>query len=308
MFKPLIVIVGPTACGKTKLAAKLAANFNGEIISADSRQVFKGMDIGTGKDLIDYIVNGFKVPYHLIDVVSPKTEYNVAKYQKKAYAVIEDILHRGKIPFLVGGTGLYVDAVIQGYVFVPDQRTQQAKKDLRAKLDQLSLTQLLIKLKKVDPQTYQQIDRQNRRRVQRAVEIYELTGQTKSTQVAKVKPAYTTLCLGIKYPLEVIYQRIDNRLQTRVDEGMIDEVKALRKKGVTWQRLDDFGLEYRWVSKYLKGDIDRETMLRELKQAIHHFAKRQLTWFKRHDKIRWIQNYTQAKKIIQDFLKSNTAR
>ena len=300
MFKPLIVIVGPTACGKTRLAARLAAKFKGEIISADSRQVYRGMDIGTGKDLIDYTVGKVQVPYHLIDVVDPKTEYNVAKYQKKAYAAIEDVLQRNKIPFLVGGTGLYVDAVTQGYVF---SSNKQNSKEIRNKLNKLSLKQLVSRLRKVDKETYGLIDLKNRRRVQRALEIYYLTGQTKSSQVTKIKPDYDILYLGIKYPLETIYAKIDKRLKNRVDEGMIKEVKALRKKGVTWKRLDDFGLEYRWVAKYLKGEISQKEMLEELKKAIHHFAKRQLTWFKRNNKIKWVKNYTEAKDRIKKFLK-----
>lgn len=307
----LIVVLGPTACGKTKLSAKLAAKFNGEIISADSRQVYKGMDIGTGKDLVEYTVNHRKIPYHLIDVVSPKTEFNVAKYQKMVYQAIDDILSRGKTPFLVGGSGLYIDAVIKGYNFHKNIKTPArntscsvaGRQNIRKDLDKLSPKQLLVRLKRVDFETYRTIDKKNRRRVQRALEIYYETGQLKSKQPKMNQPDYDILILGIKYPLEKIYQKIDSRLEIRVKEGMIKEVKKLHRQGVTWKRLNDFGLEYRWVAKYLKEEIDYSDMVIELKKAIHHFAKRQLTWFKRNNDIIWVDKISEAQKEINKFLK-----
>lgn len=299
--KKLIVVLGPTACGKTKIGAALAAEFDGEIISADSRQVYRGMDIGTGKDLVDYKVGRKKIPYHLLDVVAPRTEFNVARYQKQAYRAIDDILRRQKVPFLVGGTGLYIDAVTRGYHFVPTK--PEDLKIIRTRLDKLSLSQLLTRLEKVDSKTYQIIDQRNRRRVQRALEIYYVTGKNKSTQLEMTAPDYKILFLGIKYPLIKIYQKIDSRLESRIKEGMIKEVKKLRQQGVSWKRLEGFGLEYRWVARYLQGKISYDELISGLRQDIHHFAKRQLTWFKRNDEIKWVTNLQQAQQQVKKFLK-----
>ncbi len=296
----LVVILGPTACGKTKLAAGLAGRFNGEIVSADSRQVYRGMDIGTGKDLADYRAGRQKILYHLIDIISPKTAFSVAKYQLLAYQAINRILERGKLPILAGGTGLYLDAVIFGYQ-MPAEKGDA--KIIRKKLEKLTLPRLLARLKAVDAKTYKIIDRKNRRRVQRALEIFYATGRPKSAQLKKQKPPYQILVLGVKFPLEKIYERIDRRLEKRINEGMIQEVKKLRQRGVSWKRLDEFGLEYRWVSRYLRGQIDYQAMVAELKKAIHHFAKRQLTWFKRNPDIVWVENKIEAQKKIEKFMR-----
>lgn len=296
------MVLGPTATGKTKLAVFLASKFNGEIISADSRQVFRGMDIGTGKDLNDYIIKqkgkSVKIPHHLIDVVSPKTEFNVAKYQKLAYSAIEDILRRNKLPILVGGTGLYLDAVIYGYDFA-NQSTKKELDIVREKLNKLTLKQLLKKLEKVDPETFKVIDQNNRRRVQRALEIYYQTGQRKSELNIRKKPDYEVLILGVKFPLEEIYQKIGKRLRERIAEGMIEEVKKLHDRGVSWKRLEDFGLEYRYVSRYLRGVINKEEMLEQLEREIRRFSKRQLTWFKRNSDINWLTGENLKEKISQ---------
>lgn len=319
----LIIILGPTATGKTKLAVALARKFNGEIISADSRQVFRGMDIGTGKDLSEYGLQtqnlasgkasgraelgskaGFGVPYHLIDVISPKADFNVAKFQKLAYKAISTVQNSGKMPFLVGGTGLYIDAVIKGYEFTEENEHKNIKtlKQIRLKLDKLSLVRLLAKLKKIDIKTYNRIDQKNRRRVQRAVEIFYQTGKTKSASDKKNPPDYELLVLGIKFPLEELYRRIDKRLKDRLKEGMVEEIKNLRQDGVSWKKLEEFGLEYRYVSRYLRGLMTEAEMNEQLKNAIHHFAKRQLTWFKRNQAIAWINDAKQAEKLIKNFL------
>lgn len=296
----LVVILGPTACGKTKIATVLAHKYNGEIVSADSRQVYKGMDIGTGKDLADYTINGSKVPYHLIDIVDPETNFNVAQYQKLAYQAIDNILSRGKVPFLVGGTGLYIDAVTKNYQF--NEITPDKQEVIRKKLDKWSLERLLKELKLKDPATFEKIDQKNRRRVQRALEIFLETGESKKKNpLGDVK--YDIFFIGVKYPLEKIYQKIDSRLADRVDAGMIAEVKKLRKAGVSFKRLDDFGLEYRYVSRYLKGELSHDEMILQLKQAIHHFAKRQLTWFKRNKNIIWVPSLTEAHRLLKKFLK-----
>ncbi|MDO8668954.1 MAG: tRNA (N6-isopentenyl adenosine(37)-C2)-methylthiotransferase MiaB [Candidatus Buchananbacteria bacterium] len=300
----LIVILGPTATGKTKLAVKLAYKYQGEIVSADSRQVYKGMDIGTGKDLRDYTVKtkAQKIKYHLIDVISPRSDFNVSKYQKLAYGAIEDILKRNKVPFLVGGTGLYIDAVAKGYEFSPKHQNTKTQKEIRKKLNKLSLKELLTKLKKVDLETYKTIDKKNRRRVQRALEIFYETGRLKSVQIGQQNPPYDVLLIGLRFPLAKIYQKIDQRLKSRLAEGMISEVKRLRQGGVSWKKLDDFGLEYRYVSRYLRGQINHNEMVEQLKKAIHHLAKRQLTWFKRNKDIIWINGFKEASGEIKKFL------
>lgn len=320
--KKLVVILGPTATGKTKVAVALARKFNGEIISADSRQVFKGMDLGTGKDLAEYGPQGASralkvasgraklsptmtagVPYHLIDIIRPMAEFSVAKYQKLANKAIGEVQSRGRLPLLVGGTGLYIDAIIKGYEFAQVESKKLKVESVRKRLDKLSLAQLLSKLKKIDLETYNKIDQKNRRRVQRALEIYYQTGKTKSETEKQNPPDYDILIIGIKFPLEKIYARIDKRLDDRLEEGMIKEIKKLHRAGVSWKRLDDFGLEYRFVSRYLRGMISQDEMHQQLKNAIHHFAKRQLTWFKRNEDIKWVENEAQAEKLIKKFIK-----
>ncbi len=322
--KKLIVVLGPTATGKTKLAVALARRFNGEIISADSRQVFRGMDIGTGKDLADYYFDASqgqktakeghsgravrgskrssKVPYHLIDIISPKTAFNVGKYQKLAYKAVEKAGSAGHLPILAGGTGLYIDAVAKGYDFSGEEISAKRSAEVRKKLDKLSLPQLLARLKRVDPKTYQKIDRVNRRRVQRALEIYYVSGKKKSDESVSGS-RYDVLLLGITFPLPELYRRIDARLDSRLKEGMVREIKKLRRQGVSWKRLDEFGLEYRYISRYLRGELSYEEATEKLKQEIHHFAKRQMTWFKRNSDIIWIKNLSQAEKEIKRFLK-----
>lgn len=295
----LIVILGPTASGKTSMAVKLAYKFGGEIVSADSRQVYKGMDIGTGKDLEEYKIKGKRISHHLIDVVKPKTIFSLAKYQKLAYKAINDIIERGKTPFLVGGTGLYIQAIVDGYIL------SSAKPDLklRKKLAELPLKKILTKLKKVDPKTYKIIDKKNRRRVERALEICLLTGLPVSKQRKKAKPHYEILMLGIYPSKDILYKKIEKRLKERLNQGMIKEVKELHERGLSWKRLEEFGLEYRWISRYLQKKVKYDEMIEGLNKDIKNFAKRQMTWFKRDKRIKWIKNYSEAEKLIKNFLK-----
>ena len=297
--KKIIVILGPTASGKTGVGVRLARKFSGEIISADSRQVYQGMDVGTGAS------KSYKnVPYHLIDVARPKSNFNVAKYQKLAYGAIKDILARGKTPIIVGGTGLYINAVTEGFQFDNLLITNYQLRILRKKLEKLSLKQLLVKLKKIDPATYKVIDRQNRRRVQRAVEIYFQTGRPKSQVVNKDKPPYTFLKIGINYPREVLARRIDKRLAQRLEkEDMIGEVRRLHKNGVSWKRLESFGLEYKWLARYLQKKVDYQKYVASLAKEIKDFEKRQMTWFKRDKEIVWENNYYKIEKMVRIFLK-----
>lgn len=291
----LIVIVGPTASGKTKLALELARKFNGEIVSADSRQVYRGMDIGTGKDLKDY----GRVPYHLIDIVNPRTNFTLAQYQKLAYRAIDEILKRGKVPILVGGTGLYVQAVVDGYV-LPEAPPNPK---LRAQLTKLSLARLRLKLKNLDPETYRIIDKNNRRRLERAIEICQITGIPLSKQRAKQAPPYDVLMIGLAPGSGVLYKRIDARLDKRLRQGMVKEVKRLYGHNISWKRLESFGLEYRHVAQYLQGKITYSGMVRELSRAIKDFSRRQMTWFKRDKRIMWVRNKKEALNLLKEFLK-----
>lgn len=295
-MQQLIVIVGPTSSGKTKLAVELARKFNGEIVSADSRQVYRDMDIGTGKDLALY---GF-VPYHLIDIVSPRTHFTLAQYQKRAYRTIEDILRREKMPILAGGTGLYVQAVVDGYMLpqAPPNRV------LRKKLAALSLLTLRAKLRKLDPTTYCTIDKNNRRRLERAIEICAITGQPLAVQRIKHAPSYDMLMLGLEVPRAVLHKRINTRLKVRLKQGMVQEVERLHSQGVSWKRLESFGLEYKWASCFLRDRDNYETMVCGLSRAIKDFARRQMTWFKRDKRIVWVKNSAQARALVSAFLKS----
>jgi tRNA dimethylallyltransferase len=296
----VIVILGPTASGKTALAISLAKKFGGEIISADSRQVYRGMDIGTGKDLRDY--RAAKTPYHLIDIVSPRRQYTVAQWQVAAHQTIHDVLRRGKIPIVCGGTGLYVSALVEGYQLSTTRLSAAKTKELRARLSKRSLPQLLVQLKKIDPKTYHIIDKQNRRRVERALEIYYETGTPKSVQMKKQPPAYSFLVLGIKTDLVSLQQRIAIRLQQRLRRGMIAEVKRLRAQGVSWKRLEDFGLEYRWIARHLQNKLSRVDMVTGLEQDIIHYAKRQATWFRKMTSIHWVNSAGEAAAQAKAFL------
>ena len=288
----IVVILGPTSSGKTKLAVELANAFNGEIVSADSRQVYIGMDIGTGKDLNEY----GKTPYHLIDVTKPKSQFSLAQYQKLAYKAINNIIKRHKVPFLVGGSGLYLQSIIDGY------QLSKVKPDIkfRQKLNKKTLFELqsLVKKNKIE---LNQSDFSNKRRIIRAIEVNQNLEKFKPTKNSK----YNCLILGLTFPKNILDKRIDKRLNDRLKkQGLIAEVKRLRLKGLSWERLDSFGLEYRFVSKYLRKELTYDEMVNQLAVAIHQFSKRQMTWFKKDSRIKWIKNFSQAQKLIADFIEN----
>lgn len=297
----VVVILGPTSSGKTKMAVSLADKYNGEIISADSRQVYKGMDLGTGKDLNEYeiIRNGKikKINHHLIDIVSPMTDFNVAKYQKRAYQAIDDVLSRHKLPIVVGGSGLYIDAVADGYIFPP-----AGKKHIRKSLEKKSLKKLLFELKKVDLKKYNEIDKKNKRRVIRALEIAYASRFNKNNDQKNIKPPYDFLMSGIVVDRKELYSRIEKRLYQRIKAGLLDEIKDLKKAGVTWKRFEQLGLEYRMLAKYLRGYISYTEAKTELAKQIRHFAKRQMTWFRRRRDIIWIEKYNDLNAVVKKFL------
>lgn len=288
----IIVILGPTASGKSDLAVKLAEKINGEIISADSRQVYKGMDIGTGKITKKEMAG---IPHHLLSIVSPKKQFSVSQYQKLTNQVIKKILKKGKTPIICGGTGLYINSVIDNVVFpaVPPNR------QLRKKLEKLTTAELFEKLKKLDPRRARNIDQNNPRRLIRALEIVLIS--KKPVPKIKKQRNYDVLKIGIKRQPKELEKLIKKRLLKRIEAGMIEEIKKLRKQGVSWKRLFDFGLEYRWVSLYLQKKIPQAEMIEKLTKAIIDYAKRQMTWFRRDEEIRWINDYKQALKIIKTY-------
>jgi tRNA dimethylallyltransferase len=290
---PLIVIVGPTASGKSELAIKIASFFNGEVISADSRQIYKGMDIGTGK-VTKKETKG--IPHHLLSIVSPKKRFTVALYQKLAFKVIEKIIKKGKLPILCGGSAFYIQSVTDGIIFpnVPPIA------ELRKKLSKKSSSELYKILLKLDPNRAKNIDKNNRVRLIRAIEIAKKIG--KVPPLKKKNPKYDILILGIKREKDELKRLIKKRLLIRIKKGMISEVKKLKNSGLSWKKLESFGLEYKWVSKYLKKEIDYKTMIEKLEKDIYKFAKRQMTWFKKDKRIKWIKNYKEAKIIIKKFL------
>lgn len=289
----LICIVGPNASGKTSLAIKLAQKYNGEIVSADSRQVFRGMDIGTGKASKK---EQKQIRHHLIDVAGPKQEYNVADFKKNALKAIKTIQAKTKVPFLVGGTGFWIQAVVDNVDFPAVKPNYR----LRAKLGKLPAARLFAMLKKLDPVRARKIDQHNPYRLIRAIEI--ITATKKTIIPLHTRPLYDVLIIGLNPPRQKLYKLIDARLARRLKQGMLAEVKKLRRHGVSWQRLHDFGLEYRFISLYLQKKLTYPQMIEQLAFAIRHYAKRQMTWFGRDKRIHWIKNQAQADRLIKKFL------
>ena len=282
-MQKLVVILGTNASGKSELGLRLANHFGGEVVSADSRQVYRGLDLGTGK--ITPAQAG-TVKHHLIDVADVSEYYTLAQYQRAAYSAIDSIAGAGKLPFLVGGTGLYISAIVQGYELVDVPPNDP----LRAELDGLPLAQLVERLEKSDPDAASRIDQSNRRRLIRAIEIAS-AGRAHSA-ARKSCPRYNCLQLGLTWPLETLEERIDKRLRDRLANGLIDEVAGLRSRGVSDIRLEKLGLEYRYITRYLRGELTTLDDLRlELGKAIRHFAKGQLTWFKRDRRIIWLDPF-----------------
>ena len=274
----MITILGPTASGKTSVAAALALRTGGEIISADSRQVYRRMDIGTGKDLADYTIGDVHIPYHLIDIAEPGTKYNLFQYQQDFHTAYNDIRNRGKLPILCGGTGLYIEAVLGGYSLSPVPQNQQLRESLEGKsLDQL--TQMLVQLKqKNGSNMHNRTDVDTAQRAIRAIEIetYNLEHPTPERQM----PPVDSLVIGINIDRELRREKITRRLKARLEEGMCDEIRSLIDGGVNPDDLIYYGLEYKFVTEYVVGKTSYEEMFRQLEIAIHQFAKRQMTWFR----------------------------
>lgn len=296
----LIVILGQTATGKSDFAVNIAKKFNGEIISADSRQVYKGMDLGTGK-VTKKEMGG--VPHYMLDIVSPKNKtFSVSDYQKLASKKIKDILSKKKIPIICGGTGYYIDSIINGISF-PEVPPNEK---LRKKLYSMSAIALFEYLKKIDPRRARNIDANNKVRLVRAIEIAEALG--KVPKINKNDSPFDVIKIGLAFPQEELKERIYIRLIKRIKMGMLKEMENLHKSGLSWKKMESFGLEYRYSAFYLQGKINKKEMVEKLFSQIWHFAKRQNTWFKRDKDIIWINptkktEVTRAEKEIIKFLK-----
>jgi len=346
----IIVILGPTSSGKSDIAVKLAKKFDGEIISADSRQVYRGMDVGTGKigrykrfdleELSRFNRNKEKVepwtaygiPHYMISIVSPRTNYNVAKFKKRAEKIIDDILKRGKLPIICGGTGFWIRALVDNLNF------PEVKPDwkLRKKLEKHSAEKLFVMLKKLDRKISKTIDAKNKVRLIRAIEICKAIGKVptlRNSQLVirnsdKKNPNYklpitnyTFLQIGLKFSKEKLYKNIERRVKARFAQGMIAEVKKLHRQGLSWKKIQSFGLAYFWIPLYLQNKIhpvksreagsrqggtfnrvNKQELVEKVIQAEKNYAKRQMTWFKRDKRIKWLKNYPAMVKEVKMFL------
>jgi len=293
----MITILGPTASGKTPLAARLAAEIGGEIISADSRQVYRRMDIGTGKDLADYTVeisqgdrHAVRIPYHLIDICEPGTKYNLFEYQQDFFDAYEDILSRGAVPILCGGTGLYIEAVLKGYKLSPVPQNQELRDRLEGK-SLAELTQMLTELKsRNNSNMHNTTDVDSCQRAIRAIEIE--TYNLEHPMPKRELPSVDSIIIGVNIDRELRREKITRRLKARLEEGMVEEVRALLDEGIPSEDLTYYGLEYKFVTEYLTGKLSYDEMFTRLEIAIHQFAKRQMTWFRGMERrgftIHWI--------------------
>lgn len=291
----IIVILGPTASGKTSLSIKLAKAMGGEIVSADSRQVYSGLNLGTGKVTKKEMAG---VPHHLIDVANPKRVYTASNYVKQARTAIAEITERGNVPIICGGTGFYIDTLL-GRMAIPEVPPNKA---LRKKLERLTAEQLFKLLSKADPARAKTIDRHNPVRLVRALEIVGALGKVPKQKI--VEP-YDALLLGVSIEQKKLQKNIHVRLLSRIKLGMLREAKKLHAHGLSWKRMEDLGLEYRYMALRLQGKITKEEMLTQLELEIVKYAKRQMTWFKRHKDVVWVEpkKFGGIKKGAEDFLK-----
>lgn len=279
----IITLLGPTAAGKTSLAVRLAARYNAEIISADSRQVYKGFDIGTGKDISEYTINGASIPYHLIDIITSETDYSVYDFRRDCLGAVNEISVRGKLPLVCGGTGLYLSSVLESY------KMNQVEFDSPQadKLRKLEKPELVAMLKSINPSLHNTTDTEDKERIIKAI----IVAGSGATEHAEASPV-VSITLGVQFEREIIRRRISERLHARLRSGMIEEVRSLLDSGITPERMFYFGLEYKYITRYLMNEITYNDMSGKLETAIHQFAKRQMTWFRRMERhgvrIHWI--------------------
>ena len=297
----LITILGPTATGKTGIAANLAAHLNGEIISADSRQVYRGMDLGTGKDYKDYFVDGVEVPSHLVDIEDAGVHYNVYRFQTDFIKVFEEIQLRNKMPVLCGGSGLYLEAVLKNYRLIEVPPNKELRKELEGK----NLDELTNILKELKPQLHNHTDVETDRRAVRAIEIEKYYAQNPKLDTSF--PEINSLNIGVYFDREMRRERITTRLKQRLEEGMLDEVQKLLDSGLKPEQLIYYGLEYKFLTLHLIGELTYDEMFTKLEIAIHQFAKRQMTWFrgmeKRGTKIHWINGHLPMEEKVGEIVK-----
>lgn len=302
----LVTIIGPTAVGKTAVAVRLAEDFDGEIVSADSRQIYRGMDIGTAKPTPE---EQRRVPHHLINIVDPDGEFTLAQYQELAYAAIDDIQARGKLPFLVGGTGLYVRAVIEGWTIPRVAPNPALRERLYHEAEERGHEHLYARLREIDPQAAARIDPRNVRRVIRALEVYEATGAPISYWQRKEPPPYRVLQIGLTMPRAELYRRIDQRVERMMAQGLLEEVRGLIAQGYGWDLPAMSGLGYGQFEGYFRGEIDLDEVVRLIKRDTRRFVRHQYGWFRLDDeKIRWFditkEPYEDIKGTIAAFLAS----
>lgn len=281
----MLAVVGPTACGKTSLAVELALALHGEVLSADSRQVYRGMDIGTGKDLNEYMRDGVAVPVHMVDIVDAGEKYNLFEFQRDFLHAYEKIRSKGSLPIMCGGSGMYVESVLRGYRLIPVPENTALRNELANKtLDEL--TAILATYKKLHNNT----DTDTVKRAIRAIEIEEY--YTKIPVGEREFPKIRTLTVGLDVSREVRRERISRRLHARMEQGLVEEVERLLASGLTAEQLIYYGLEYKFVTLYIKGELTRKQMIDELEIAIHQFAKRQMTWFRGMERrginVKWV--------------------
>ncbi len=295
----MITILGPTASGKTDLAARVALELGGEVISADSRQVYRGMDLGTGKDLQDYIVNGIPVPYHLIDIAEAGYQYNVYEFQRDFLKIWGDLQQRGIFPVMCGGSGLYLESVLKGYKLVQVPLNENRRRELEA-LSLEELTSILESYKSL----HNTSDIENKKRAVRAIEIEEYCAAHPEVDLSF--PEINSLIVGVKYDRNSRRNRITQRLKQRLDEGMVDEVKRLLDSGLSADDLTYYGLEYKYLTLYLTGELSFEEMFGGLNTAIHQFAKRQMTWFRKMERdgfnIHWLDGYMPTEEKVEKIM------
>lgn len=295
-MKPtVIVVLGPTAVGKTSLSIELAKQVNGEIVSADSRQVYKGLDIGSGKVTPEEMQG---VPHHLLDVANPKDVYTAADFVKEGREAIADILGRGKVPIIVGGTGFYIDALV-GHTALADVPPNE---ELRNKLHNLSLEELQTKLEELDPDTLDRMDSENPVRLMRGIEIATALGKV---ELKVSEPVYDVFWIGLTLPMEDIKEKIQARLLARLDQGMLEEAKKLHREGLSFERMEELGLEYRYMARHLQNKITYDGMVETIQKESEKYVKRQMTWFKRNKDINWMspKEVAQVIALTKDFLK-----
>jgi tRNA dimethylallyltransferase len=303
----ILIILGPTSSGKSDIAIKIAKKFGGEIISADSRQIFRGMDIGTGKiegkyDDTKKMFLSCGIPHYMIDIVSPRTDYNVTKFKKQAEKMIEDILRRGKLPIICGGTGFWIQAVVD------DVNFPKVKPDwkLRENLEKHSAEKLFSMLKKIDPARAKTIDTKNKVRLIRAIEICKTIGKVPKMQDTGHKKAntkYRFFQIGLDISREKLYGNIEKRVRSRFKQGMIEEVKSLHTQtDLSWKKIQSFGLAYFLIPLYLQNKLSKEELVEKVIQVEKNYAKRQMTWFKRDERIKWLKNYKEIETSAKVFL------